>query len=74
MATPSKPSLAGAGNADKCLITARPETWTVRTLDRIEEQTGWRPQPACFAPKGLVESSGHQGAPTQEGRIPDLRR
>jgi hypothetical protein len=34
------------------LITARPETWTIRTLDRIEEQTGWRPQYACFAPKG----------------------
>ena len=34
------------------LITARPDTWTVRTLDRIEEQTGWRPQDACFAPKG----------------------
>jgi len=34
------------------LITARPETWTIRTLDRIEEQTGWRPQDACFAPKG----------------------
>ena len=23
-----------------------------RTLDRIEEQTGWRPQDACFAPRG----------------------
>jgi len=34
------------------LITARPDTWTVRTLDRIEEQTGWRPQDSCFAPKG----------------------
>jgi hypothetical protein len=34
------------------LITARPENWTVRTLDRIEQQTGWRPQAACFAPKG----------------------
>lgn len=34
------------------LITARPETWTMQTLDRIEEQTGWRPQDACFAPKG----------------------
>ena len=34
------------------LITARPETWTIQTLDRIEEQTGWRPQDACFAPKG----------------------
>jgi hypothetical protein len=34
------------------LITARPETWAIRTLDRIEEQTGWRPQDACFAPRG----------------------
>jgi hypothetical protein len=34
------------------LITARPETWTIKTLDRIEEQTSWRPQDACFAPKG----------------------
>ena len=34
------------------LITARPETWMLRTLDRIEEQTGWRPQDACFAPTG----------------------
>ena len=34
------------------LITARPEAWMVRTLDHIEEQTGWRPQDACFAPRG----------------------
>jgi hypothetical protein len=34
------------------LITARPEAWMIRTLDRIEEQTGWVPQDACFAPKG----------------------
>ena len=34
------------------LITARPETWMLRTLDRIEEQTGWRPQNTCFAPPG----------------------
>jgi hypothetical protein len=34
------------------LITARPETWTIKTLDRIEQQTGWRPQDTCFAPKG----------------------
>jgi hypothetical protein len=34
------------------LITARPETWMIKTLDRIEEQTGWRPQDACFAPRG----------------------
>jgi hypothetical protein len=33
-------------------MTARPETWTIKTLDRIEEQTGWRPQDACFAPTG----------------------
>ncbi len=34
------------------LITARPDTWTIKTLDRIEEQTDWRPQDAYFAPKG----------------------
>ena len=34
------------------LITARPEAWQLRTLDRIGEQTGWRPQDACFAPRG----------------------
>jgi hypothetical protein len=34
------------------LITARPATWMARTLDRIEEKTGWRPQDACFAPMG----------------------
>ena len=34
------------------LITARPVTWMIKTLDRIEEQTGWRPQDACFAPHG----------------------
>jgi len=34
------------------LITARPATWMMRTLDRIEENTGWRPDDACFAPKG----------------------
>ncbi len=34
------------------LISARPESWMPRTLDRIEEQTGWRPQDACFAPQG----------------------
>lgn len=34
------------------LMTARPETWMIKTLDRIEEQTGWRPQDACFAPRG----------------------
>ncbi len=56
------------------LITARPETWTIKTLDRIEEQTGWRPQDACFAPKGSVESSGNQRTSAQEGRIPNSRR
>jgi len=34
------------------LMTARPETWMIKTLDRIKEQTGWRPQDACFAPRG----------------------
>jgi hypothetical protein len=34
------------------LMTARPEIWMMRTLDRIETQTGWRPQDACFAPIG----------------------
>lgn len=34
------------------LMTARPETWMIKTLDRIEDQTGWRPQDACFASKG----------------------
>lgn len=34
------------------LITARPVAWMMMTLDRIEEQTGWRPQDACFAPRG----------------------
>jgi hypothetical protein len=34
------------------LMTARPETWMMRTLDRIGDQTGWRPQDACFAPVG----------------------
>ncbi len=34
------------------LITARPATWTLKTLDRIEEETGWRPDDACFAPNG----------------------
>ena len=34
------------------LISARPETWMIKTLDRIERETGWCPQDACFAPKG----------------------
>ncbi len=33
-------------------MTARPVTWMLKTLDRIEQQTGWRPQNACFAPIG----------------------
>ncbi|MFZ9937963.1 MAG: hypothetical protein ACO3JG_13040 [Luteolibacter sp.] len=31
------------------LMTARPEPWMIKTLDRIQEQTSWRPQDACFA-------------------------
>jgi hypothetical protein len=34
------------------LMTARPENWMTKTLDHIEDQTGWRPQHACFAPIG----------------------
>jgi hypothetical protein len=34
------------------LMTARPETWMTKTLDHIKDQTGWRPQDACFAPIG----------------------
>ena len=34
------------------LITARPDRWQGATLDRIEQETGWRPDDACFAPKG----------------------
>jgi hypothetical protein len=34
------------------LMTARPENWMTKTLDRIEAQTGWRPEDACFAPIG----------------------
>ncbi len=34
------------------LISARPDRWLVSTLDRIEEETGWRPQDAWFAPPG----------------------
>lgn len=34
------------------LMAACPETWMMRTLDRIAAQTGWRPQDACFAPIG----------------------
>ena len=34
------------------LITARPAIWMPKTLDRIEKETGWRPDHACFAPRG----------------------
>jgi len=34
------------------LISARPETWMIKTLDRIEQETGWTPDDACFAPRG----------------------
>ena len=34
------------------LITARPDRWQEATLDRIEQETAWRPDDACFAPKG----------------------
>ncbi|MFZ9936334.1 MAG: hypothetical protein ACO3JG_04675 [Luteolibacter sp.] len=34
------------------LITARPDRWQEATLNRIEQETGWRPNDACFAPKG----------------------
>jgi hypothetical protein len=34
------------------LMTARPAIWMTQTLDRIEDQTGWRPHGACFAPTG----------------------
>ena len=33
-------------------ITVHPDTWTNRTLDRMKDKTSWRPQDACFAPKG----------------------
>lgn len=38
------------------LITARPDRYREVTLDRIEEQTGWRPMDACFA---LINSRPH---------------
>ena len=34
------------------LITARPERWLIPTLERIEQETGWKPDDACFAPQG----------------------
>lgn len=33
------------------LITARPDRWQEPTLDHIEQETGWRPSDAFFAPK-----------------------
>jgi len=38
------------------LITARPDRYREVTLDRIEEQTGWRPMDAWFA---LINSRPH---------------
>ncbi len=34
------------------LMTARPETWIIKPLDRPEEQAGWRQQDAFFSPTG----------------------
>ena len=34
------------------LISARPDRWLETTLERIEQETGWRPDAACFAPHG----------------------
>ena len=34
------------------LISARPDRWLEATLERIEHETGWRPDAACFAPPG----------------------
>jgi hypothetical protein len=34
------------------LISARPDRWLEATLERIEQETGWRPDAACFAPHG----------------------
>ena len=34
------------------LITARPERWLIPTLVRIEQETGWNPDDACFSPQG----------------------
>jgi hypothetical protein len=34
------------------LITARPDRLQKATLDRIEQETSWRPDDALFAPKG----------------------
>ena len=34
------------------LISARPDRWLQATLVSIEQNTGWRPDAACFAPMG----------------------
>ena len=34
------------------LISARPDRWLQATLVSIEQKTGWRPEAACFAPRG----------------------
>jgi hypothetical protein len=34
------------------LISARPDRWLDVTLERIAEETAWRPDAACFAPFG----------------------
>jgi len=34
------------------LISARPDRWLEATLERIKQETGWRPDTACFAPRG----------------------
>jgi hypothetical protein len=42
-----------SNNINAACASARPvDPARLRTLDRIEEQTGWRPDDACFAPKG----------------------
>ena len=40
---------------------ARPDRWQGATLDRIEQETGWRPDDACFAPKGWWNPSAIKG-------------
>ena len=34
------------------LISVRPDRWLEATVERIERKTGWRPDTACFAPRG----------------------
>ena len=33
--------------ASECIVS-----WMIPTLERIEQETGWKPDDACFAPKG----------------------